>query len=409
LLVYVYNAAIYAFSGLVGSFSSILVVIAGVCASWQIYYVANSPIKNDEFLKPVWVGVIGYYLAGIVTAVLNPTDIESIFQVAERLPFLFLPALIHFATQLEVRRLFDWLVIGAAIGALLGLTQAALTFQGIHSRVEGLSGNPNVFGYISNVLLIFVCAGFVGASQKRIRSVCGLAIPAALFLVVLSGSRGSLIAAMVTCLVMVWSCWPRSSLWARNVFLFAALILGVVGIVLTPAGERLLSAYAELTGEITSYESPNGQRLAIWQCGIQIGQQVPIVGDGHNWALEEMNLCMKERFNLGYRFTHFHNIFIDQFAKGGLIGLVGVLLLLGAPVILLLRERFRSNGTQSKIFYCVKGGLISLLSVQIVAGLFNVGIGHDVIDMLFIYTLAVFFGLALTESADGSEPEKSVH
>lgn len=394
--VYIHSALIYAAVAAFGSLASILVIFAGAFAVWTLHIHRRIPVSNVDELKILWLGVLGYYGAGVLSTIQNPSDVKTIAQLIERMPYLFLPVLVQLLVLVNGRKLLQFCAVGACVGVSAALIYSAIKFQSFQIRLELLNGNPNILGYASSVLLIVFSAGLIGLNDTKVRIACLAAIPGAFLIIVLSGSRAALLAGLTACVIIV----AYSLLW-RSIRARIALAVGAVAVVsaalvLTPAGDRFVDAAKLVTSGDIDRQSNDGQRLAIWSCGIAIAGDVPALGRGQDQALSELSACLNEELERDLNFTHFHNIFIDQYAKGGFVGLIGVLLLILAPLVLFLLYRRKLSSGHGLLGRVVLAAIFSLWCVQMIAGLLNIGIGHDIVDTLYIYTLALFVGIAHT-------------
>lgn len=228
-------------------------------------------------------------------------------------------------------------IVGIACGAMLGLA------HGVHDLLidelprASAGHNPLTYGYLMvtlGLLLIFfgtraepdgwrwplVTLGFLGCLG-------------ALF----SGSKGVvlvMLAAIVAGVVHEMRHSGRSS----NLFtlrtgapLIAAMTVLVAGIAITPVGDRFAEEWQTLSNDDGLSQSSD-IRLALWNTGIHLGVTHPFTGAGihkEQLAEEAQDFIAAHGYSphLLETFSHFHNEYIDAWAKKGLPGLLALLVL----------------------------------------------------------------------------------
>ncbi|KPB01176.1 hypothetical protein SU32_09815 [Ahrensia marina] len=322
---------------------------------------------------------------------MNPSDSESVAQLFERIPLLFLPVLLHFFSQANPEKLLLWVVRGAVCGVLMAVAQwGAVNYLNL-SLAMRLSENSNVFGYMCSLLFVFLCLGIVMVPDKITKLASCIALVFCALLVANSGSRTSILAIVIISLLMVWGYGPRGKVWAR---IFAAAILVMIFALLiniTNVGDRTMKFLDRVIEADMNIMEFDPIRIAVWGCGLQIGGEAPILGRGHDYALDKMRPCVSSSLDRVFEFSHFHNLFIDQFAKSGVVGVLSAILLLFLPILLISRARKLGDIPQGLTF-----GVLGIWAVQTTGSLFNIGFGHDAIDAGFVYSNALLFGVINT-------------
>ncbi|MEL7400766.1 MAG: O-antigen ligase family protein, partial [Pseudomonadota bacterium] len=201
------------------------------------------------------------------------------------------------------------------------------------------------------------------------------------------------------CAVFFWFLVPVQSTGKKLLAILAAMVLGVALVAATPLSERFARTMNVFSNAQINYSGTNGARLAMWHCGWTNALKTPLVGPGHDAALRDMRTCAAETFNAKLKFSHFHNFYLDQFAKGGVIALLAAVLLSTLPLSLLI-VWWRRGLLRAKEGLALKPGVQTVLaaavavffSIQFIAGMFNIGLGHDILDAGFIYTFVLLFG-----------------
>ena len=206
-------------------------------------------------------------------------------------------------------------VLGGYLNVAVAVNVLA-TSQGEAFRDVGSAFNPNGFAAVLAIAVPF--AWHLGSTARRrwLQALNYLFIPVAVFGVVLSASRGGLIA-MLAALVIV-PLGLASVGWLRRIVLIALIAIGG-WIVLVKAPQvvpdlqrnivRLAGTYDELTsGSLTT-------RREIWRAGLTVFTDVPLTGVGFGafrYAVAD---------TLG-RVKAAHNAFVTMLVELGVVGLV---------------------------------------------------------------------------------------
>jgi len=189
-------------------------------------------------------------------------------------------------------------------------------------RLSVLAGGPNAFGRMMG-LLCLGCLFFWRGHRSRWYWISGAIVAA--FLVVLSGSRGALIAMAASLLTFLL---VERVKWTRLVAL--AIVSTVVAVVLlwyTPIGRVVAASFQHRVIDLSieqHYMSGRGDRFFD---AIELGRQNWIMGSG---------LAAFPASGLG---PYPHNIFLEALTDGGLIGVALLVAVLTLGFTVLWRNR----------------------------------------------------------------------
>lgn len=252
---------------------------------------------------------------------------------------------------------FELVLVAVVIGAVVRLTQvlgadqvAAGLWRGLvvvftifavvalvgnqgGSRLAVLGGGPNVFGRNMALLGLF-CVNALLRKGLRPVPIAGLGVAGVL--VLLTGSRGAMLASGVGMLVLLWVHRVRPSrlLWLA---LGATVVLGIVA-TYTDVGEAAVKMFRERVIRLTFEREYDSGRSAIFDNAIALGWSAPVYGDGLAGFAAR-----------GY-FVYPHNIVLEAFAEGGFVG-VGVLAAaLGFPLRAIVRRWGRRHALELAAF-----------------------------------------------------------
>lgn len=254
-----------------------------------------------------------------------------------------------------------WLAVmlGTLTGSALGLYEVFMT----GSKRAGVGVYPITFGYLMTAmsLLCFFYARYETARYRRI--LLALSGLLGIFGAFSSGTRGVVVILAVVLLVVMWrSLRHNSDRWR---WLSAAAGVLVIGLLLSyqlmPQAQR---AIEQTRSELVSIRSGDldtsfGSRLQMWSVALHHGLQQPLTGVGHDLermrSLSQSYMASKGLNEAALKYHHFHNTYLEAFAKRGLPGLAVLLFLFWAAVW----------GMQTHYRYAV----LMIMSVFVVGGL----------------------------------------
>jgi O-antigen ligase len=202
-----------------------------------------------------------------------------------------------------------------AVFALLGTSDGS-------TRVAVLGGGPNVFGRNMALLALF-CVNTLLLGRARALPIMGLGVAA--LLVLLSGSRGAMLASTIGTLVLLWvhRVRPSKLLW----LVLGGAVLVTLVVIFTELGQHALAMFNERVIKLTFEQEYDSGRSTLHDQAMAVGWSAPLYGDGLGG------------FSTHSVFDYPHNIVLEAWSEGGLVG-VGLLAgALALPLHTLLRRR----------------------------------------------------------------------
>jgi O-antigen ligase len=178
-----------------------------------------------------------------------------------------------------------------------------------------------------------------------------------------------------------------------------AIIAALLGTLLLIAffREPLHNRLMDTTSEFTTILSGNlntsiGTRIAMWKAAWTMFLGNPLFGVGFN----QFGIHLREMIGAGQApdfiavYGHAHNEYLEALATGGIVGLVYLLCLFGAPLVFFLRQfgRLRAAGADAS---APMGGIITVLCFAVFS------IGDNIFDRQMTTSLLAFlvFGFAV--------------
>lgn len=354
--------------------------------------------------RPAWDPVALFLLAFILWALLRYPWFSN-FHATLRDPFLWGNlGLTYFlvgqygAEEKKARALIYLLaLVGVAI-CLYGLLQFGgidlALYQSKHTvfgpvRPEGkwgrpfsTLGNPNFLGEFLAGLLPLVLALYLSSTRKAGRLVWAGSALASVLLIVTSGARGALVAA-VAGIILFFFLGRGKGYWRKGLWLLlAALVFILVALSLEGARSGFSRAWQKMAAISSPSQGSVGARLLWWRVSWEMVKDRPLLGVGTG-AFREAYPAYQRRFFQQPDSTHWiplvaagwkdnynatleapHNEYLQIAAELGLPGL----LLFSAFSLLLLGRRAR-NGQAPPPFWT--NGCIAGCAAILVAALFG--------------------------------------
>jgi O-antigen ligase len=279
--------------------------------------------RPPEALAMWFVVFVGWFLASAIWAPSRAHAVDKGLELA--VLALGTLAILRLARAVPPGALLGslWPILGCllAVFAVLGL---AIGSEG-GARVAVLGGGPNVFGRNMGLLALVCVAAALGSRRRGALVVAAIVAGA---LVLLSGSRGALVATLAGLAVLLFVRRVRVS---RAIVVLAMLVVVAIGVALyTDLGHEAMAAFEQRVMVLTFEQDHDSGRAGIYRDALAMGLRAPIVGAGLGaFAAEGHGIYP-------------HNIFLEAFAEGGVVGLVLLLTVLGRAAIATLRREVRA-------------------------------------------------------------------
>jgi O-antigen ligase len=211
-------------------------------------------------------------------------------------------------------------LIRSVIAVTITLAAAGIlaALQGDGQRLAVLGGGPNVFGRLMGLLAVWASVRF----SQRMRPMPAILAVASVGLLALSGSRGAMISVLVAVVVGQVAATPGKRLAVSG--LLVLVVLGVLG--LTPLGDSVAEMFKLRFLQLTLGEGYLAHRDEIYRLALDRGLERPIAG----WGLASF-------VSTGWPYAH--NVFLEAWSEGGLIGLVLAMASALSGLLAILRDQ----------------------------------------------------------------------
>ena len=291
----------------------------GVSAFSVLYIVARRRIRPlcwfhvFAVLFVLWAGVSGFWS-------IDPEATRTRF-----LTYLQLLVLVWLIWEVawspeRQRALLQAYVLGVSVAAVVTVHGYVWGVPVEEGRFSALSFNPNELGMI--LALGLPMAWYISLSQQhqRVGWIWRLYLPLGVTAILLTASRGALLAALVALVIIPWTLGrlrlrTKVALYA----LAAGTLLLATNFIPEASLERIRSTRADI--EAGSF----GGRGAIWRAGLEVAQEHPLagVGAGAYGAAVEPTL---------HRDWGSHQVFLAILVEDGVVGLFLFLAMVAAAI-----------------------------------------------------------------------------
>ena len=374
---------IIAAGGLIGSGLSSLLIGGVILACVQIMRGVVSVPQQPTIRAAAFCFAL-LFAAELMAELVNFNGWNSFIETAENLPFLgFLPLYaVIIARRDDIRANIEKMAMAAGI---LVCAFAIMQFQFFGVRALGGAGNAGVFAVMC-VLLVAVNFLTMLRHHGVMRTLGGFALLAAGGALILSGMR-SLWPTMIIlpCLILlIYGRFVHLRISKRFVCASLVLLIAAAFALYQPVHDRIalgMYDFGQLAGK--NYTTSLGQRVAIWEAGRELVAESPLIGHGGAQSKRLLSEKTKELTGAPLYASHFHNSLLTYWVRSGLLGVLALGLIFIVPLV---RASRALEDEQSFYGFAL---LVSLELTYIISGLFGLALGHDIMDTVFVGTLAI--------------------
>lgn len=379
-------------------------------ALWALFDVARGrrTLAQEPRFRAIVAALYIYCAALLLSVLINPAPLEglrSLVGLGSLLLFPFAYSTWRISNKDEI---VDACLMACATACIIGLAIAVTEFHFLGGRrVEGATGNALIFG---NVVALTSSVALVGIFHHRgwRRYFMLAGFFAGVLAVNYSISRGPFVLLVVNSMLV-------TAIHTRGKYrgLWLLLIIGMLGapLIMTMTASNSLPAkfnlmFQELGRAFSSgdFSTSVGLRLAMWQTGIDLWLQKPLLGHGAGNIRDLIASSLLQNYGAGSSFSHFHNVFVNTLVEGGLIATFGLLLMICLPVFTAVRALLRQPDGAARFGATL---LLVYFSMFLVTGSTNVVLHHDIMDAVFMCFLAVGLFLTLDDTIPGTPADSS--
>ena len=362
-------------------------------ALWALFDVVRGrkPLARDPRFRAIVAALYLYCAALLVSTLVNPDPVEGLRSLIGLVSLLLFPFAYSTWRIADRDEIVDACLAACAAACMVSLAIAMAEMHYFNAlRVEGATGNALIFGNVVALAASVAFAGvFVHRGWRRLFMLAGFA--AGVAAVVYSVSRGPFILILVNAAIVtaIHARGKHRGLWA---LLAACLLAAVLGLFMSKAGGLLLVRFESMFGELGKalddgdFTTSVGLRFAMWQAGIELWLQKPLLGHGAGNIRALISQHLGTNYDLTVGFSHFHNIVVNTLVEGGVMALVGLVLMIALPILAALRVLMRGPDRAARFGATL---IFVYFSMFVVTGMTNIVLHHDIMDAVFMCFLAV--------------------
>ena len=261
-------------------------------------------------------GFLGYMC---VTSFWSPETLSASQKFVDLVQVLLvLAATLVIAVRGDLESVTRSLIKGVVVlTILLAGTGLMAALHGDGERLAVLGGGPNVFGRLMGLLAVW---GSIRFAQRNAPIPAVLAV-AAIALLILSGSRGAMVSVVVAVAFGQLVASP-----GKRLAVSALLGLGILAVIgLTPLGDAVVDMFRLRVLELTIGEGNLAHRGEIYRLAMDRGLRYPVLGCG-----------LGSFVSTGWPYAH--NLFLEAWSEGGIVGVLLVLASVVSGLTAILRD-----------------------------------------------------------------------
>jgi len=378
-------AAIFAVADFISiSVAQISAGLMGVC--WIAFHVKKG--TRPDF-SPLLIPMAAFTAISLLAAFFSMDAMESIKDSKDLTHVLIFFIVYDYLKRHreKINPAMTAVLAGGSIAAVYGLGQLFTRGIDIYNRISGFQ---DIYMTFAGLLMLAASVAFAAAvfgGSGRHRSAAAIAGAAMTFAVLISLTRNAVLgvgAATVVILIL-----------RKPVALLVLPAVLAAAIVLSPqqVSDRMKSI-------ADPYNETNRERLYLWEAGIKIIKDHPVLGVGQN-SFPKVYPQYRHPKVKEPNISHLHNNFLEIGAERGLIALAIWIWLWGAAAFFMIKG-WRETGEGAEKAALAAG--LGALAAFIVAGLFEYNFGASVMQMMIYYILAVALAAVPAKRAEEDAP-----
>lgn len=294
-------------------------------------------------------------------------------------------------------------------GLIVGLFCALLIVAG--QRYLGGQLRPSAFIQAIAFANMVAALGLISFARPgdtmREHVMAWISVICAALILMLNGTRGAMLAMLVTLFPLLLVRYRRFSL-RMFVISFAAVAVLAVGSYLaphSPVTERVDQVVEDIHQfTLGNVETSIGARLKIWHIGMAYAAEHPLTGVGIGQfarILHESSFCQQVD-SLACVLEHAHNDMVEAASTVGIPGLLALLGLFLVPAELFRRSLVASRQSGRTQGVSLSGAGLGVVMASLICGLTQVTMAHQANVVFYAGVTGVLLGLSAIEARRGT-------
>ena len=381
------------------NYGATLLLVASVVFLFYSLYKKVGLFQILDKNKPIFMSVTFYFLVSLLFIFFYGEKIRLIDNPFRA--FLFLSVIIFLSySKLKFDLLLYIIPLGSFIAGVVALYQYYILHlpSAFWEQMKIQSGDIAMsLGLFSFIVSLY----FIDINKSKFTLLSTVAGLFGVLASVLSFARGGWVGIPLIFFVVLYIYKNKIS----------KKLVGVIGLSIFMGGvllsnnaqfmDRVLSVKSALTSYSNGVKDGSiGARLDMWKMGIDAFLEHPISG----WNLKELENYKKELAEKGVvspefiQYTHFHNQFIDDTAKKGLLGGISLLGVFLIPLYFFYKKQ-RSYKESKRIKFITTLGIIHILSIMSYC-ITQAFLSHNSGNIFYFFLLVVFWTFMKNESEE---------
>lgn len=381
------------------NYGATLLLTASVIFLFSSFYKKIDLFQFVKKNKTIFASVIFYFLVSVFFVLLHGEKIKLIDNPFRA--FLFLSVVIFLSySKLKFDILLYIIPLGSFIAGVVALYQYYILHlpSAFWEQMKIQSGDIAMsLGLFSFIVSLY----FIDINKSKFTLLSTVAGLFGVLASVLSFARGGWVGIPLIFFVVLYIYKNRISKKLVGVIGLGILIGGVLLSNNAQFMDRVLSVKSALTSYSNGVKDGSiGARLDMWKMGIDAFLEHPISG----WNLKELENYKKELAEKGVvspefiQYTHFHNQFIDDTAKKGLLGGISLLGVFLIPLYFFYKKQ-KNHKESKRIKFITTLGIIHILSIMSYC-ITQAFLAHNSGNIFYFFLLVVFWTFMKNESEE---------
>ncbi|WP_367715461.1 O-antigen ligase family protein [Nitratireductor sp. GISD-1A_MAKvit] len=359
-------------------------------ALWCVFEVLSKRrrLSPDRAMRWLAALMLVYIAANIAAFLAGNPSWALAYKLLPLATFLLFPFSYSIWTISDRQEVAHAVLLGCTLASFGALVLALIQYGYLGLRAEGGAGNALVFADVACLAGLSCLAGALILDDRRV-PVLLFAFMAAFCAVIMSGSRSVWGVMIVLTLIELFVFRKRVMKVIRGRVLalvgMALIIVVLTSGLIVDRFETLLVNLDRLT-QSADYSTSVGLRVALWETGLKLFAERPILGYGLQNTSDLIRQILHESYGLDVSFTHFHNGFLTILVEGGIVAGGAIVAMFALITFFAIRALSSRNEPVTRL-----GGMILLVLVAVYAGggSVNIVFGHDILDTVFMMFLIV--------------------
>ena len=381
------------------NYGATLLLVASVVFLFYSLYKKVGLFQILDKNKPIFMSVTFYFLVSLLFIFFYEEKIRLIDNPFRA--FLFLSVIIFLSySKLKFDLLLYIIPLGSFIAGVVALYQYYILHlpSAFWEQMKIQSGDIAMsLGLFSFIVSLY----FIDINKSKFTLLSTVAGLFGVLASVLSFARGGWVGIPLIFFVVLYIYKNRISKKLVGVIGLGILIGGVLLSNNAQFMDRVLSVKSALTSYSNGVKDGSiGARLDMWKMGIDAFLEHPISG----WNLKELENYKKELAEKGVvspefiQYTHFHNQFIDDTAKKGLLGGISLLGVFLIPLYFFYKKQ-KNHKESKRIKFITTLGIIHILSIMSYC-ITQAFLAHNSGNIFYFFLLVVFWTFMKNESEE---------